>query len=117
MSAPEQKISAQTLFDEVDRFIADSRTLLQAGAIVQLSGLDERVAQLCEAVLTLTQDDRIQHAQRLQQLLWNLNDLGETMAQYRDAMAEEIKHLGQHQKANLAYRTIESIDAKKDEEK
>jgi len=106
----------EVLFKEIETFISDSRALLQSGAIVELSGLDERVRIMCEAVLELSQSDRLEHADRLQQLLWGLGDLGETMGHYRDAMAEEIRHLSHHQKANVAYRTTENIDNyKKDE--
>ncbi|NBX04353.1 MAG: hypothetical protein EBR02_09925 [Alphaproteobacteria bacterium] len=108
--------SPEMLFDEITRFVDDSKTLLESGAFVQLAGLDDHVRSLCEALVMLTQEDRLKHADRLQQLLWSLNNLEETMMQYRDAMAEQIRGLNTHQKANVAYRTSEAIDDFKREE-
>lgn len=113
MTQAQEKIAPEALFEEIDRFITDSRTLLAAGALIELEGLDERVRLLCANVLELSQDERLRHSDRLQQLLWNLGDLGETMAQYRDAMVDEVRHLSNHQKANVAYRTVENIDGYK----
>ena len=102
--------SPEVIFNEITQFISDSRVLLESGAFVQLAGLDDHVKMLCEALVGLSQDERLQHADRLQQLLWSLNDLEGTMVHYRDAMAEQIRGLNTHQKANVAYRTVESID-------
>ena len=113
-----QSQNPEELFDEITRFIESSHTLLKEGAFVQLAGLDDHVRTLCESLIMLSQEERIQHAERLQQLLWGLNDLEESMMQYRDAMAQEIRGLSAHQKANVAYRTVESIDEfKRDEDK
>ena len=103
----------EALFKEIEDFINDSRMLLYSGAVVELEGLDDRVQHMCETVLKLSQAERLAHADRLQQLLWSLTDLGEAMGHYRDAMAEEIRHLSSHKKANVAYRTSESLDKNK----
>lgn len=113
-----QQTQPELLFKQIEQFIAESRHLLDEGALVELEGLDNQVRHMCQTVLELTPQERAAHADRMQQLLWSLNDLGEAMSHYRDAMAEEIRHLTQHKRANVAYRTSENIDNyhKKDEE-
>ena len=109
--------SPDALFDEIDYFITESNTLLDAGSYVELAGLDDNVRNLCEALISLSQEERIAHADRLQKLLWSLNDLEKAMMQRRDDLASQIRGLNNHQKANVAYRTAESSDAfKRDDE-
>ncbi len=112
-----QHPSPDALFDEITRFVDNSKTLLESGAFVQLAGLDDQVRKLCESLILLSQEQRLKHADRLQQLLWSLSNLEETMMQYRDAIAEQVRGLSGHQKANVAYRTAEAIDNfKRDED-
>jgi hypothetical protein len=106
----------EALFDEISRYIDNSKVMLAAGEFVKLAGLEDHVRMLCEALITLSQEERLKHADRLQQLLWSLSELEETMMHYRDAMADEIRGLNTHQKANVAYRTTESIDDYKRED-
>lgn len=107
----------ELLFEQIEKFIAESRHLLAEGSLVELDGLDNQVRHMCQVVLELTQEERVKHADRMQQLLWSLGDLGEAMSHYREAMAEEIRHLSQHRRANVAYQTVENIDNYKKEDK
>ena len=109
--------SPEVLFDKVTQFVNESHALLAAGAFIELAGLDDHVRTLCEALIQLSQAERIQHAQRIQQLLLSISELEKSMMQCRDKMAVEMRGLSTHQKANVAYRTVESIDAyKRDDE-
>lgn len=106
----------EKLFDEIEHFIAESHALLEQGAIMEMAGLDSQVKVLCDQVLALSQDDRVRHAKRLQKLLGDLTVLGNSMVAHRDAMAEEIRNLADHQKANVAYRVVEIGDKPKKDE-
>ena len=108
--------TTEALFDKIAAFIAESRELLEAGKMLELAGLDDHVHSLCEAVLQLSQDERLQYAGRLQHLLGELKTLGESMVEKRDAMAEEIRHMSHHKKASTAYRIVEASDAYKEED-
>jgi hypothetical protein len=101
---------AQQLFLEVEQFIAEGRALLDQGALMELAGLDEQVRILCDRVLQLSQEERLVYADKLQKLLGDLTALGETMAQKRDLIAEEIRGLSHHKKASTAYRVADSRD-------
>ena len=108
--------TTEELFTEISDFIEKNHTLLRSGAFIELAGFDNYVRELCESLVMLSQEERVQHAQRLQQLLYSLSELEETMMQYRDALSHEIRGLNEHQKANVAYRTVESIDKFKRED-
>jgi len=98
--------NAQALFNEISQFIAQSRRLLEAGAMMELVGLDKQVQILCDSVLKLSQGDRALYADRLQQLFDDLKNLGDEMAMQRDKLADEIRGVPSFQKAAVAYRVM-----------
>lgn len=111
-----QKVEPPKLFEQIERFIAESTQLLQEGAIIELSGLDDHVRALCEAVLQLSQQERVEYADKLQSLLGDLNALGETLVAQRDQIGREISGLARHKKANTAYTVVEASDRNNKEE-
>lgn len=111
-----KNITAQDLFKNIELFVADSRALLGQGATVELAGLDEQVQNLCNQVLKLSQDDRLEYADLLQKLLGELTLLGEDMLKQKDAVANEIRYLSSHKKASVAYKVADATEGKKDDE-
>lgn len=108
------KPNPEKLFDDISAFIDDSRKVLDAGGVVQLTGLDERVELLCHAVLQLSDDERVKNATRLKELVQALQALGETIAAERDAVAESLRGLSGHRQASVAYSKAEVIKIKDD---
>ncbi|MGE0755151.1 MAG: hypothetical protein AB7L92_08345 [Alphaproteobacteria bacterium] len=108
----------EKLFDDVRQFIADSRAIIARGDMLQLDGLDSEVQRLCEAVLQLSQDERLKYAGTLQELLYSLNALGEELSRQRDVVAAQIHDLSDHRRANVAYKKADATDdfGKKDDE-
>lgn len=102
--------SPEKLFADVEKFVADNRTMLRKGEILDLEGLDEEVVRLCKAVLLLSQEDRLKHADMLQKLLNDLGELGNEMRQERDAVATQIQQLSQHRQAHVAYQKADAVD-------
>ncbi len=100
----------ENLFNDIEKFVGDSRAMLKQGTLVELSGLENRILILCEEVAILSQDERLHYAPRLQQLMADLTALGEEITAQRDAVAEEIRQLPGHKKAHAAYRVIEATD-------
>jgi len=100
----------QRLLDEITLFIEQSRTLMQQDAILEMGGLDAQVGVLCDAVLRLSQEDRVAYAAKLQELLLDLKALGEEMAARRDRIGDEIRGVPQFKKANNAYRKADASD-------
>ena len=103
-------VSPEKLFSDISQFVAESKSLLDQGAMMELAGLDERVRMLCDAVMQLSQEQRVLYADRLQELLSELKVLGEAMVIQRDAMAEVIRHLPSHKKASVAYSKADATD-------
>lgn len=113
----EKPAPPKALFDEIARFVADSRSLLGEGAMMELAGLDERVRLLCEQVLTLSDDERAHYADLLADILGSLKTLGEDMKTQQDALVHEIRYLSSHKKANQAYKTADATDGFADKDK
>ena len=67
---------------------------------------------LCEAVLQLSQDERIIYADRLQILLGGLKELGESIVVQRDKLAD----LPPFKKADSAYRAFGAASGDNDNE-
>jgi hypothetical protein len=106
----------EALFSEISRFIDESNAALKEGAFVQMAGFDDQVRTLCEQVLLLSEQQRVEYADKLQQLLAALQTLGETMVAMRDEIGSELNALSSHKKANVAYSKVENSDKKKQEE-
>ena len=96
------------LFENVTKFVEDSKTLLASGAEVEMAGLDKQVQNLCLQILGLSQDDRLKYADSLQFLLNELKSLGEDLVTQREALAHEIRYLSSHKKASVAYKTADA---------
>lgn len=102
--------SAEQLFDEIERFIEESHAILESGAMMELAGLDDQVRSLCDAVLQLSQGERVTYADRLQKLLGDLKSLGDAMVVQRDQLADELRNVSQQKKAHKAYRVVDASD-------
>lgn len=107
--------NSQELFEDIKNFVTDSRSLLGGGAVVELAGLDKQVQKLCAQVLELSPETREKYADLLQELLNELTSLGGDLVTQRDALQHEIRYLSSHKKANIAYKTVDASDVKKDE--
>lgn len=100
----------KALFDDISRFVSESHALLKQGAVMELSGLDERVQHLCKAVAGLSPEESVRYADDLDRLRAELTQLGEALASHRDALAGDMRGLSEHRRANSAYRTAEASD-------
>ena len=108
----------EALFTRIEQFIKQSRAMLAEGGDVDATGLDEQVQHLCRTVLQLSQQERVAHADRMQELLQGLHDLGEDMVTQRDALKSELQQLNQQKKAQKAYKVVDASDryGKRDEQ-
>jgi hypothetical protein len=118
MTTDEKTQAPEVLFTKISSFVSESRELLKSDSMMDLQGLEARVQELCKLVLGLSQDDRIKYADKLQVLLGDIGKLGEEMASLRDVMANEIRSISKHKKANVAYKVADASDAfgKRDED-
>lgn len=100
----------EALFSDIEQFIAESRAMLDAGAMLEMAGLDDQVRSLCETVLQLSQDERITYSDRMQHLLAELKNLGESMVETREKLAEDIRRASTQKNATKAYKIADSRD-------
>lgn len=93
-------------FSEMERYIADSRKAVAEARDFELVGLDNNIDALCNMILALSQEERLLYETDLQNLLGNLNTLGNEM---RDQFGA-VQEIPQHRKASVAYQTADSRD-------
>ncbi len=108
-------VTVETLLTQITSYIDESRALLAQGSVLELNGLDQRIAKLCDQANMLTGDDRSRYADKLEKLFAELSELGEALAEHRDNVATEMKASGSHQKAASAYRSTGHQLIKRDE--
>ncbi|HYG88701.1 MAG TPA: hypothetical protein VD978_20840 [Azospirillum sp.] len=83
--------------------LADAGAQADAGALVELSGLDERVAALCAAVEALPREEGRALLTELESIIAALTALASTLARQRDLAAGEETHTAR-QRAAAVYR-------------
>ncbi len=93
-------------FTEMERYIEGSRKAVAEAKDFDLTGLDGKIDALCNMILELSQEERILYEVDLQNLLGNLNALGNEM---RDQFSN-VQEIPQHRKASIAYQTADSRD-------
>lgn len=106
-------LDADKLFDDISKFIADSRAIIAQGDVVKLDDLDGEVKRLCEAVFELSEEERVKYASRMQELLKDLNALGEELTEQRDQVATQLHNMADHRRAHVAYKTADATEDKK----
>lgn len=98
------------LFNEIEAFIAKSHEFLKEGKVMNASELEDQVKRLCESVLSLSPEERVEHTDRMDKLLVDLTTLSQQMNAHRDQMAEQLGGLEQNKKAHHAYKKADAID-------
>lgn len=106
------KQDTKELFENIAKFVDDSRNLLTQGANAELSGMDKKVQELCAGVLQVSDDEREKYADLLQSLMDDLTALESDLVTKREALAHEIRYLSSHKKANTAYKISDAVDGK-----
>lgn len=110
MNQPMQKMPAAALFSEISQYIADSRLLIAEGKIVELSGLDNHIKNLCEMVTALSGQERGQYEQKLSQLAVELDALIKTLHEQKAYVSGEMAQASGVKKASIAYKTADAVD-------
>lgn len=98
------------LLEQIRSFIAVSKEHVAAGGEVELSGLDDKVKELCEAVLDMSKSEADTYTDALQELSGELNTLKADMERVQKEVREQLDGLNLRQKAAKAYKTTEVAD-------
>lgn len=98
----------QELFENISKFVSDSRTLFSSEAGVEMGGLDTQVQNLCSQILLLPENERGQYADLLQKLFAELTMLGDELLKKKELLLHEIRYLSSHKQASVAYKIADA---------
>ncbi|MCH2546991.1 MAG: hypothetical protein MK052_05225 [Alphaproteobacteria bacterium] len=107
---------ASELLKQIRSFIDTTHTHLEQGGEVDLAGLDEKVQELCEAVLDMPKAQADAYNQPLADLATDLTTLRDNMQVVKTDVREQLDALNTRQKAAKAYKTNESFKPKNNSE-
>lgn len=91
------------LYDRIFQTVADARGALREGEVYPLDALDKDVERLCETVAVLPEEEAAAYAEKLRALYAEFDALGHSMKTEHAALAQELKGVELHRKANAAY--------------
>ncbi len=89
--------------DHTAGVIEDFRRLVSGGTPVDLSGLDENIAAMCNAIGDLPPDERPGLRSALVTLMADMDTLVDTLRRQHEATTQELKGVSSRQKAVSAY--------------
>ena len=115
MSESEAK-NPQELLEQIHSFIAVTREHMATGGDVELEGLDDKVRELCEAILDMPKPEADHYTNALQELATDLTELRSSMEKAQTEVREQIEGLNLRHKAAKAYKTAEADTYKKQSE-
>lgn len=107
------------LLEGIMAFIATTREHVEQGGEVDLDGLDEKVRELCEAVLDMPKPEADSYADELHRMGEELTLLKADMEKAQKEVREQVDALNLRHKAAKAYKITEATkpaNTKKDKD-
>lgn len=74
----------QKRLGELSNFILESTRTVESGQMIDLSGLDDEVASICDRVVTLPPQQAAQAQPLMAEMIGNLERLGQALKEYQD---------------------------------
>lgn len=108
-----QATNPQELLQQIRSFIAISREHVGSGGEADLSGLDDKVKELCDAVLDLPKPEADAFAPQMDRLIEELDALKAGMEKAQAEVREQLDSLNLRHKAALAYKTTGAAESGK----
>ncbi|MDA1325711.1 MAG: hypothetical protein O3C34_13300 [Proteobacteria bacterium] len=93
----------QTQLDQTSGAIERFRSCLAEGSIIDLTGLDQKIEGMCNAIIELPEDQRATIKATLIGLIDELNGLVELLSLQQDKVSEELQGVASRHKAVSAY--------------
>lgn len=100
----------ELMLQDVMGQLVHGQQTLEKGFVIDLSGMEREVEELCKAVLALPVQERENYAAGLEKLYRSLADFGDDLTKARDEIRRQIQTISSHRKANVAYKTADSRD-------
>lgn len=99
----DRNATPEQVLDGLEQYITAANTMLDAGNMVDLAGLDAVVDALCARVLTLDADAGRAFADKFDALHASLGALQEKMVATQTQIGQELQQTNARQKASRAY--------------
>ena len=104
---PDDTKTPEELFALVDDYIDAVHAIIERRDFLELKGLDTFIDYLCGRVMALSPDEAKQHAQALNDLLADMNDLQARMEAAKKDVRGELDKLNKQAVAHKAYKPKE----------
>lgn len=96
-----EAIEAQ--LEKANGIVEEAKAKLQAGDEVDLSGLDQLVAEVCQQITQLPEEKAAEFAGRLQELMESLNQIAALLQQQQQQVRQQLEGLNKQKQAARAY--------------
>lgn len=103
----------EELLEQIRSFVAVAQEHVREGGDANLEGLDEKVKDLCEAVLDMPKPEADKYTDALQVLAEDLTQLKAGMEQSQMEVRQQLDSLNMRHKAVKAYTTTDAVDPNK----
>lgn len=94
----------QALLDSITGFVANAKEAAERGEEVDLTGLDDRIQELCNGLLDIPREEAQGFMGKLQALNSDLTELRQHLEVMRENVQEKLNTLNAQQKAARAYK-------------
>ena len=111
-----KKNNPQELLQQIRSFISVTKMHVNDGSEIDLSGLDAKIQELCEAVLDMSKAEADSFQQSLSELAEELDDLKAKMETAQAEVRDKLNALNMRHKAAKAYTTHEAVKPPKNNE-
>ncbi len=108
-SSEEATQTLDTLVEELEVYIRDVMDILDSGEYVALSGLDEKVGELCRQVTEVPLANARDFQPKLSAIIKQLDLLQSIMVDHRDKVEGQLQGLESTKRATQAYAKSEAM--------
>lgn len=107
MAEAQQAQDPRRILNDIRTYIHDALEICERGEYIELSGLDTRVQEMCEAIGGMSREQAVEFADDLDIMMQQLEVLQRVFQERRDALGEELNGTSRHQQAAKAYKQSE----------
>jgi uncharacterized membrane protein YdfJ with MMPL/SSD domain len=111
-----EKMAPQELLVQIRSFISITKAHVGSSNEIDLTGLDGKVQELCEAVLDMPKPEADSYQQALSELVIELDELKAKMISAQEEVRDKLNALNMRHKAAKAYKTGEATKPTKKNE-
>ncbi len=96
-------LTVDELFEEVENYIRDAMEILDKEEYLKLEGLDQKVAAICNEVMSLPQEATREYLGRMDTMVTQLDLLKKVMEEHKAKIADQLNSVDANRRAHQAY--------------